>query len=783
MSPSATSASSSLSLAPSVAQCLLLLSTNATTTETTDTTQRATDERKKEETEKEEEGKRESRRGDYDVDDSVQQPSSPRADVKKGRSRCSSFPYPCSKTQATHYSFCENECCSSEVVATMMEVESLYATVGRKRKTPLLEGGQSFYAQSNRIMLSYREELEMRYGGKEVANAAAAIIQRWYRAARLQKSFTKLMELAMSSDRLDKRLSLLGPEMPEMSIRTQRQCSFRPVVQQQNIIHKQQQLRNAEDNIDRIILEAAGLMRNCNVRTNNSSSGNHGPSARHIKNRKSGQQLRRSVSLKVDRENSNYVQHPNRMEARRLSESKSRDDLDLPPSPVPPCPPLRGEVIYARGMAANNHAEDPIYVTKDELYHHQQQQPYHCNTLPPPRPPQRTVSFLAGNTLPRKLSHMRQSDINVARRDAHYRIYSDSDLHQTNNNNVQQQQRVPHVSSVTTTVVDGMHCRSYSSPAPLSTSQQQQQQLTVQVADTSGDSSDIPLPPPPYVSPPEHRVRLAGSQDIFNAINQLPPPPKDDLPSPPLPPPPPAQVMPKPRPPCDSASSSSSIDSGYGRSSVGDNGNNANSNNNHHWAPNYASSPATNDAVFEPRPQFSHIIPRQQNPHQRQFSAVSLQQQQQQPRRLVQRNASISAANLPHGRSSNADAMAKIISKQSSVVGTPANYAVVNPSSIYGEIYGEKVKKTVRIRTPDQEAADEADRQNLENQRHQLQQQAIITQQQQQQQQQQVLQRHQSASNLVEADVFRRRQYRVGLNLFNQVILMNFTSFDSYCDI
>jgi hypothetical protein len=51
--------------------------------------------------------------------------------------------------------------------------------------------------------------LELSYG--ERANAAATVIQRAFRAQRLQSQFTKLMCLAMSADRLENRLSLLGP--------------------------------------------------------------------------------------------------------------------------------------------------------------------------------------------------------------------------------------------------------------------------------------------------------------------------------------------------------------------------------------------------------------------------------------------------------------------------------------------------------------------------------------------------------------------------------------------
>ena len=77
-----------------------------------------------------------------------------------------------------------------------------------------------------------------------------------------------------------------------------------------------------------------------------------------------------------------------------------------------------------------------------------------------------------------------------------------------------------------------------------------------------------------------------------------------------------------------------------------------------------------------------------------------------------------------------------------------------------GNLDSSRLKKTVRIRTPEKqhqvEDVVEASH-NLENWRQQQEQQPVEIKQVQQQ------------SSLVEEDVFRRRQYRVGLNLFNQV--------------
>ncbi len=75
--------------------------------------------------------------------------------------------------------------------------EPLYAQVQRRR-----DGNQA-----SRTSASYL--LQLAYGGR--ANSAALVIQRAFRAYRLQRQFAKLMALAMSADRLDRRLSLLGP--------------------------------------------------------------------------------------------------------------------------------------------------------------------------------------------------------------------------------------------------------------------------------------------------------------------------------------------------------------------------------------------------------------------------------------------------------------------------------------------------------------------------------------------------------------------------------------------
>ena len=90
-----------------------------------------------------------------------------------------------------------------------LEVEDpLYATVQRRNnnsgRKKSARGAAAAATDTSPAAL-----LELAYGAG--AHRAAAVIQRAYRAHRLQSQFSRLMSLAMSADRLDRRLSLLGP--------------------------------------------------------------------------------------------------------------------------------------------------------------------------------------------------------------------------------------------------------------------------------------------------------------------------------------------------------------------------------------------------------------------------------------------------------------------------------------------------------------------------------------------------------------------------------------------
>ena len=275
------------------------------------------------------------------------------------------------------------------------------------------------------------------------------------------------------------------------------------------------------DNIDLLILQAAGL------ETFSSIVSKAGPSQRNINRaRRPNHNLNRSSSMRV----------PAKKSATTVAFS-SKDDIyvhhveDMGPSPPPrPCPALKG------------HYESPIYA---------------------PRPPQRTVSFLAKPTLPNKIT---QNGLQRPLPPPPQTAFSSSD-------GLYVKQGV-YDSQVS-------HLRSYSSPAPLSPMEKghcNKGHMVIEIPDE-------PLPPPPYISPP-----LPSSE-----------PPS--MPSPP-PPPPPEELCKGQRPPCDSSSSASSIDSGF-RSSCLESPT--------HWSvgsPNLIVSPdglpAIKDVVFEPRPNYCH---------------------------------------------------------------------------------------------------------------------------------------------------------------------------------
>ena len=227
------------------------------------------------------------------------------------------------------------------------------------------------------ILSQIQQELENQYGGKIVANVAATTIQRAYRSARLQRQFSRLLKLAKSAERLDRRLSLLDPphvsnqnvhnfDAFEVNVDTglpvQKKLSQPPNQKAGQQLHPELSTQVPMDEIDRLILQAAGLST-----FSSPPSAPNGPSARHIKNRKcaskpnlnSSQQqhqqyLRRTTSLRLDRASKRQgviCEDYNVPFPMRQHHTRAKDDLAITHSPgsspvPPPCPPLRGEEFY-----------------------------------------------------------------------------------------------------------------------------------------------------------------------------------------------------------------------------------------------------------------------------------------------------------------------------------------------------------------------------------------------------------------------------------------------------
>ena len=687
-------------------------------------------------------------------------------------------------------------------------------------------------------------KLEDEYGGKILSNVAATTIQRAYRSTKLQRQFDQLVRLAKSADRLDRRMSLLEPPNFDYQKETNSDDCEINVDTGMSMKNKKPMIVTKEtkksssssalipmDEIDRLILQAAGLST-----FSSPPSASNGPSARHIKNRKSAskpnltnmqhqQYLRRTTSLRLD-----HRAKQNRAVALQRSIQnlgpvqpvyKTKDDLELPYSPAssplpPPCPPLRGEGFYAspgqtesenklcmmenlRNEQQQSRSQD-IYVTREDLYSYepnylaeneQNQVTVELRRPGAPKPPQRTVSFLCNEKLPNKIvnnSNSCHATTNVngfsnTKNKPNYnstieeRNYAEH-LRNFHSRVMSYQEHVPssnHPSALHNRSYELAHNRSYSSPAPLSPQLPQQYpppiakpHITIQIEE---DRPDFPLPPPPYISPPNNR--------------------KTD--SPPLPPPPPAATTPRPdppspfkvpdvppalsnttmlpppeiRPPCDSASSTSSIDSGF-RSSLGEHQPSSQptsptSSNppGSSWipSPNYIASPETchriRDVVFEPRSLFQNSSTSVKCEHDHKKSNHKGHQVYSNCEHPHRNACHINAAYVSSPPVNNEMASEPIYGRQ--------NYAHLNVSrdtSNYSDIYGQisnfanetsnsfvrsrdvgltrsmRSKKTVRIQVPENDKYNQSPPKPSQE----------------------------SSGD----DITRRRQYRVGLNLFNQ---------------
>merc|ERR1711971_1049343 len=377
------------------------------------------------------------------------------------------------------------------------------------------------------------ELLENRYRGSQVANRAATIIQRAWREYSLRCQFLRMVLLAKSVENVSKegkRLSMLEPMAAGSSL-------------------------EVEVNVDSGDVTLTMEPEEPSVTS---------PASRHISSRKGKRQMRRSTSLREHRRSGSWsgfepIERPpvepclcgtgsptdsdekpsnswnevvvgqrpktaadlqNLMNAAR--EAPTRPVVASPTaSPVPPCPPLRGEDFYPAEQESIGFGRDSMYCSV--------RRPRRL----PPRPPQRTNSFLASDT--HKLSSLPpfqptfHSDSSLRRpspvfphpvHDTHTRTASSPV------NNTQHED-------------PASHGRSYSDPdtQPLyetrySELQQQQpvyesRKHEVQPIYESRRKQivSMALPPPPYVPPPTLR----------NPSEPLPPPPSQYSPLPPPP--------------------------------------------------------------------------------------------------------------------------------------------------------------------------------------------------------------------------------------------------------
>ena len=266
------------------------------------------------------------------------------------------------------------------------------------------------------------------------------------------------------------------------------------------------------------------------------------------------------------------------------------------------------------------------------------------------------------------------------------------------------------------------HSRSNSSPAPLSPPiglvPPPVPPSDHVIIDIEEDKTDLPLPPPPYISPPASRA------------------------SPPLPPPPPQKAPDQNRQHCDSSSSTSSIDSGF-RSSVGEHGlthspaSAVPSEGRDDWirSPNFIGSPnaakSVQNSVFEPRSVFHDSKHNLQLEQSQSHVNSAIYGQVGYPIRNVNAQSHYQSPqdHYPLDMSADttySDLYGRILKTNSSNSNFPrSNTSIQNYQSF-------KVKKSVRIQAPEGS-----------------------------------LTSTESALSSMD-DLSRRRQYRVGLNLFNQ---------------
>ena len=342
----------------------------------------------------------------------------------------------------------------------------------------------------------------MRYHGSKTAHQAATVIQTAWRDYVLRTKFTRMVNLAKSVENvsLSQRLSLM--EIDNDNIKDDA-SNISPAAR-----HIQSRRHLRRHNGGHMVKRSTSLK---DHRRSGSWSGGFQPididqeqmpcDCEDVKQTQGGQRLKPSNSWTESR--------PQTAADLQNKLNIARDfprDLSPGSSPVPPCPPLRGRDFYPDQEPVYSFARDSVYCSV--------RRPRRM----PPRPPQRTVSFLGQeqhmshvapvSALPPELITNHQRPISV----------SDSSLPRPG-------PPVPeHMRTVSTChVAQVSHNRTQSSPA----------------CHNQSHKKISPLPPPPYVPPPSVQHRD---------------------PNEPLPPPPPSVDPTLDRPPCDSVSS---IDSGF----------------------------------------------------------------------------------------------------------------------------------------------------------------------------------------------------------------------------
>ena len=368
----------------------------------------------------------------------------------------------------------------------------------------------------------------MRYQGSKVAHQAASIIQAAWREYVLRKKFHRMVDLAKSVENisLTRRLSVLESED------TKEVCVDNVDISKSPAARHIQSRRMRRHNGGQLVKRSTSLR---DHRRSGSWSGGFQPIEDPTPAQSSGDdpcgcgdehdqggpnggqesshRLRPSNSWTGSRDlrPQTAADLQNKLNSARDLDTRHRDvSPSRVSSPVPPCPPLRGRDFYPE--------QEPIYsFARDSVY---------CSVRRPrrlpPRPPQRTVSFLGQDG---QMTSMTTSPASAVPGDLlvpHQRPISVSD------SSLPRQDHMRTISTCQLPVPNTCHVshnRSQSSP----------------VCHNESHKKISPLPPPPYVPPPSVHNRD---------------------PNEPLPPPPPSVEIDSRdnRPPCDSVSS---IDSGF----------------------------------------------------------------------------------------------------------------------------------------------------------------------------------------------------------------------------